>query len=176
MSQTISFESFSEIYVNPSFKDNFEYSIIKCFSDLCSGWKQETFKSIVIQMTRKSQQPLPLYFNSPMEMAAMSNKVENIKSLFNHLNYRKDQHGKMIDRIDTFELVSVIILVIGGEFESFITNIIFIFGFENGEKDETISNHEFHFFLDCLFRGVMALIVPPEFIRNKVERHKYNLK
>ena len=85
-------------------------------------------------------------------------------------------HGKKIDRIDTFELISVIILCIGGEFESFIMNIIFIFGFENGVNEETITNYEFHFFLDCLFRGIMAIIVPPEQVRNKVERHKYQLK
>lgn len=37
-----------------------------------------------------------------------------------------------MNRIDSFELIAVIILCIGGEFDAFIQNIIFIFGFENG--------------------------------------------
>ena len=83
-----------------------------------------------------------------------------------------------MDRIDTFELIAVIILCIGGEFEEFITNIIFIFGFENGQTvdNETITTYEFHFFLDCLFRGIMAMVVPPEQVKNKVESHRYQLK
>ena len=47
MSTNISFESFSEIYIAPAFKDNTQYSIKKCLADICSGWNQETFKSVV---------------------------------------------------------------------------------------------------------------------------------
>jgi len=65
-------------------------------------------------------------------MEEISGKVEIVKDLFNHLNYRRDEAGKQMDRIDTFELIAVIILCIGGDFDHFISNIIFIFGFENG--------------------------------------------
>lgn len=130
MSQTISIESFIDIYVAPSFKDNYEYSLLKCFAEMCSGWKQETFKNIINLMTKKNTSPVPLFFNSPLEMAILSNKNLQVKELYNHLNYRKSDNRKL-DRIDTFELISVILLSIDGSFESLIKNVICIFGFED---------------------------------------------
>ena len=129
-SQTISFESFCEIYVAPSFKENFEYSLLKCFADLCSGWKQDTFRNIIKLMTKNHTSPVPLYFNTPLEMASLSNKQDKIRDLYNHLNYRKSENRKL-DRIDTFELISVILLSIDGNFESFIKNVIALFGFDD---------------------------------------------
>ena len=107
--------------------------------------------------------PIPLYFNSPSEMAKLSKK--DMTELFNHMNYRKAENKKL-DRIDAFELISVILLSIDGDFEAFMKNIIFIFGFEDMQNQKTITKEEFHFYLDCLFRGVMAIVVPPELIKN----------
>ena len=126
-------------------------------------------------MTKKNTSPVPLYFNSPLEMAILSNKQVSIVELYNHLNYRKSENRKL-DRIDTFELISVILLSIDGPFESFIKNVITIFGFEDSQNLGTICKEEFHFYLDCLFRGVMAIVVPPELVRNKIDRHKFQLK
>ena len=91
----------------------------------------------------------------------MSNKQEANALLFNHMNFRKDTIGNPLNTIDTYEILAVIILCIDGEQSSMVGNIINIFGFENGHDYETISKHEFYFFLDSLFRGIMALIAPP---------------
>ena len=108
-------------------------------------------------------------------MATLSNKQDKIRDLFEHLNYRKAENKKL-DRIDTFELISVILLSIDGNFESFIKNVIAIFGFDDQQNQKTITKEEFHFYLDCLFRGVMAIVVPPELVRNHVDRHKFQNK
>lgn len=96
-------------------------------------------------------------------MVGLSNKSEPIKQIFAHLNHMK------LDRIDAFELISAIILSIDGTFESFLKNVIFVFGFSDSQSQESISKDEFHFYLDCLFRGVMNLAVPPQHIQNLVQ-------
>lgn len=44
------------------------------FADLCSGWTQETFRQVVMTMTRKGAAPIKLWFDSPEEMCVLSNK------------------------------------------------------------------------------------------------------
>ena len=101
-------------------------------------------------------------FNDPKEMSMLSNKHVAIANLFDHMNFKKDTMGNSLNTIDTFEILATIILAIDGDPESMVRNIIYVFGFENGTLDETISKAEFQFFLDSLFRGMMALIIPPE--------------
>ena len=65
------------------------------------------------------------------------------------------------------ELISCILISIDGKFESLIQNIVFIFGFSGMDlKDQSFTRDEFFFFLDCLFRGIMALVAPPKLFTN----------
>lgn len=150
-------------------KENAEFYLFRPFADLCSGWKQETFKQIIVQLTKRNTSPIPMIFDSPQQMSCLSNKHDSIKLIFNYLNYLK------LDRIDTFEIIAVILLSIDGDFSSFIRNVIFLFGFSDSENQTSITKEEFHFFLDNLFRGVMSLGCPPEQIHNFNERKRYRL-
>ena len=111
-------------------------------------------------MTKKYTTPVPLIFHSAEHMRALSNKHESVKSIFNHMNYSK------LDRIDAFELMSMILLSIDGSFDQFIKNIIFVYGFSDMQNQVTITQEEFHFFLDCMFRSIMTLSIAPEYIEN----------
>ena len=91
------------------------------------------------------------------------------------MNYRKDSIGNPLNTIDTFEILAMIIMVSDGDSNKLIDNIIYIFGFENGENG-LIKKEEFYFFLDSLFRGFNSLIIPPEIARNKVEIFRYQNK
>ena len=59
-------------------------------------------------------------------MAVLSSKMQLLKEIFEHLNYKK------LDRIDALELISCIILSIDGSFQQLLQNVIFIFGFQEG--------------------------------------------
>ena len=48
------------------------------------------------------------------------------------MNFRKDTIGNPLNTIDTYEILAVIILCIDGDREAMVSNIINIFGFENG--------------------------------------------
>lgn len=163
----ITFDSFLQIYspVPSTSRDKIQYSTLKSFADLCQGWKHETFQQLVTLMTKKGQSPLPLVFTSVKHLKELSNKVEPLTNIFNHMNYRK------LDRIDAMELISCILLAINGSFESFMKNAVFIFGFsslakhQSGKDDQlTINMFEFNFFLDSLLRGIMTLVAPPKVI------------
>ena len=71
-------------------------------------------------------------FNDPKEMLVLSNKWFAIETLFNHMNFRKDTIGNLLNTIDTFEILAIMILAIDGDPESMVSNIIYVFGFENG--------------------------------------------
>ena len=91
------------------------------------------------------------------------------------MNFRKDSIGNPLNTIDTFEILAIIIMVSDGVSNKLIDNIIYIFGFENGEKG-LINKEEFYFFLDSLFRGFNALIIPPEVANTEIEILKYQKK
>jgi hypothetical protein len=55
------------------------------------------------------------------------------------------------------ELFAPILISIQGKLETILQNMMIIFGFSS-END--FSRDEFHFFLDCLFKGLMKLLVP----------------
>lgn len=65
-------------------------------------------------------------------MSTLSNKNASIKDLFDHMNFKKDPMGNPLNRIDTYEIIAVIILCLDGTEESLISNVITMFGFENG--------------------------------------------
>ena len=71
-------------------------------------------------------------FNDPKEMSMLSNKHVAIATLFNHMNFRKDTIGNLLNTIDTFEILATIILAIDGDPESMVSNIIYVFGFVIG--------------------------------------------
>ena len=94
--------------------------------------------------------------------------MDLLKEIFQHFNYKK------FDRIDTLELLACTVLCIDGTFQQLLSNLILIFGFEEGQTKQTITENEFQFFLDCLFRGVMALVKPPREITSRQQRKEYH--
>jgi hypothetical protein len=115
-------------------------------------------------MTRKGTAPIKLWFDSAEEMQLLSNKRNALAELYKILDYNG------LGRIDTMELFAVILLSIEGKFEVLINSnlsisyylfsyldIMLIFGFSEEGK---FYRDEFHFFLDCLFRGIMKLVIP----------------
>jgi hypothetical protein len=117
---------------------------------MCSGWTQETFRQVIMTMTRKGAAPIKLWFDNSEEMTVLSNKRQAIQDIF------KLMDSSLIGRIDTLELFAPILISIQGKWETILTNAMVIFGF-NSETE--FSRDEFHFFLDCLFRGLLKLLI-----------------
>ena len=61
----------------------------------------------------------------------------------------------MPGRIDSLEVFACIVLSTQGNWTTILQNIMAIFGF--GAENE-FSRDEFHFFIDCLFRGLFKLL------------------
>ena len=50
-----------------------------CYADMCGGWTQETFRQVIMTMTRKGAAPIKLWFDNPVEeMTVLSNKKQAI--------------------------------------------------------------------------------------------------
>ncbi|CDW83191.1 UNKNOWN [Stylonychia lemnae] len=143
----IKLEAFREIYIN----NLANQCVIDCFADLCSGWTQETFRQVVMTLTRKGAAPIKLWFDSPEEMTVLSNKRPALQELFRIMDHNN------VGRIDTLEIFAVILISIQGKFEIILQNMMTIFGFNN---ENEFSRDEFHFFLDCMFRGLLKLAIP----------------
>lgn len=109
-------------------------------------------------MTRRGISPVKLWFDSPEEMSILSNKRQVIQDIFKLFD------TKVIGRIDSLELFGPILLSVQGKWETILSNAMVIFGFGN---EREFSRDEFHFFLDCLFRGLFKLlIVTPKHLGN----------
>ena len=89
------FESFFDIFISNLGQPHFEILLQPHFTDICSGWKQDTFKQVSNKMTKNGSILMPLIFNSVAHMQCISNKNEALKGIFNHLNQTK------LDRIDS---------------------------------------------------------------------------
>ncbi|TNV83891.1 hypothetical protein FGO68_gene8671 [Halteria grandinella] len=83
-------------------------------------------------------------------MTVLSNKRQAIHDIF------KLMDSSQIGRIDTLELFAPILISIQGKWETILTNAMVIYGF-NCETE--FSRDEFHFFLDCFFRGLLKLLI-----------------
>mmetsp|Transcript_32269 Transcript_32269/g.31559 ORF Transcript_32269/g.31559 Transcript_32269/m.31559 type:complete len:129 (-) Transcript_32269:588-974(-) len=84
-------------------------------------------------------------------MVIMSNKRNALNELFKVLDCF--QYG----RVDTLELLAVILISLEGKFDIILQNIMGIFGFCDPQEFHI---DEFHYFLDCLFRGMLKLAIP----------------
>jgi hypothetical protein len=81
---------------------------------------QETFKQIILKLTKKGTNPLPLWFDSPESMDVISNKVGPLQQVFKLMDVRKKGKFQIFDknplgRIDACELFSVITLMVNGD-------------------------------------------------------------
>jgi hypothetical protein len=115
----------------------------------------------------RGSSPFPLIYSSPLEMKDLSKKADSVKNIFNHLNYRK------VGRISSLELIALILLSINGSLESMMKNVIMIFGFTDTETQQRITQDEFNFFIDCLFKGILALVQTPQSAVTPVDLHNY---
>ena len=112
---------------------------------------------MVMTMTRKGVAPIKLWFDNPEEMTVLSNKRNALNDIFKLMDTNINFMYNSMGRIDTMELFGPILISIQGKFETILHNMMLIFGFGN-END--FSRDEFHFFLDCLFRGLNKLLIP----------------
>mmetsp|Transcript_5514 Transcript_5514/g.3882 ORF Transcript_5514/g.3882 Transcript_5514/m.3882 type:complete len:228 (+) Transcript_5514:88-771(+) len=140
-----------------------KHCVPEFYADICQGWTQETLRQVYITMTKKGSTPIKLWFESPEEMRSISNKRGPVSELFEWLNYRK------LGRIDTLELVSVILMSIEGKPDVISMNIMLIFGFH---EETGFTRDEFFFFIDTLFRGLMSLSITKD-DKQPVNRGKF---
>ncbi|KAM3144751.1 hypothetical protein pb186bvf_003060 [Paramecium bursaria] len=124
--------------------------LIGCIEELCGGWTQETLKSILQKLTKKNQAPLPLFFDSSESMDAISNKKNALLVTFQQF----DSRG--IGRIDATELFSIMLLTSKGDFSQICYNIANMFG---SDQTNNMTQDEFFFFLDSLFRGLSKVLI-----------------
>lgn len=64
---------------------------------------------------------------------------------------------KKLGRIDSMELLTVFAFSAKGNFSQLMENVVLVFGFS---QEGEITKDEYHFFLDCFFRGIMKLTTP----------------
>jgi len=100
---------------------------------------------VLVKISLNGKLPLPIVFHNPLDLLSLSNKRNTVFEVFKLFDTRANS------RIDTLELLSVISISTSGTLEARLGNAFFIFGFN--EKDR-LTKEEFHYFLDCLFRGV----------------------
>ena len=101
-------------------------------------------------MTKRNNAPIKLWIDSPTEMRLISNKRPQLAEIFSWLDYRG------LGRINTLELFAVILIAINGPMETIVSNIMLFFGFQSQQE---FYRDELHFFFDCLFRGLMNLVI-----------------
>jgi hypothetical protein len=102
-------------------------------------------------ITRKGAAPIKLWYDSAEEMYQLSNKREACGKIFAILDTNK------IGKVDAMELFATLLISLQGKFETIIHNMMAMFGFNN---ENEFSRDEFHFFLDCMTRGLLKLGIP----------------
>lgn len=100
---------------------------------------------MLVKISLNGKLPLPIVFHNPLDLLSLTNKRNTVFEVFKLFDTRANS------RIDTLELLAVISISTSGTLEARLANAFFIFGFN--EKDR-LTKEEFHYFLDCLFRGV----------------------
>ncbi len=73
-SNEMSLAEFKAIYFKTLTVDEYQQCLPECFSDLCSGWTQETLRQVILTLTRNGSAPIKLWYDSAEEMCALSNK------------------------------------------------------------------------------------------------------
>lgn len=75
----MSLAEFRQTYFNNLTVDAFQQCVPDCYADMCGGWTQETFRQVIMTMTRKGAAPIKLWFDNPVEeMTVLSNKKQAI--------------------------------------------------------------------------------------------------
>ena len=142
---TISFETFKKTY----FK---QLSYPKWFptwiGDIWGGWTQETFKQVLVKLTKNGKSPIQLWFSSPEEMEPISKKAAT-KEIFVLFD------TKSWGRIDTMDLISVLQLASASKLDATLDSMMKIFGF----VQRVFTKDEFHFYLDSLLSGIICTAV-----------------
>ena len=125
---------------------------IPCFHEYYGefffNWSIETAKQFMKHLM--TMQPTKFYITSTTEIEAVTSKKElffTIMESYNKLGNKK---------IDKFELMSVILFIVGKNFEEVLVLSLKYFCLEN-EGKEIITKDEFGLFLDCFFRAVHCI-------------------
>ncbi|CAI2379470.1 unnamed protein product [Moneuplotes crassus] len=139
----VSFATFKSKYFN---KLNKPQCFPPCIGEICGGWTQETFKQVIVKLTKNGKAPIQLWLSSPDEIEPISKKIYVRQQVFDIF----DNIG--CGRIDTMDLISVLQLASNSKVELTVLNFMKIFGF----VQKIFTKDEFHFYLDSLFSGIMA--------------------
>jgi hypothetical protein len=110
-----------------------------CFEDLVGGWTTDTFKQIIVKITKNARIPLPLIVYEPSQLSFLSNKQQCLQEIFKLFDTRG------LNRIDLLELLAAIALTTTGTLEGKLMNAFLIFGFKDSG---TLNIEEAHIFLD----------------------------
>ena len=163
ISTKLNLKQFYRTFVEPLKRDDKCQSyLFRPLIEICAGWKQETLNQNIIQMTKMNTTPIPLVFSSANEMSVLSNKIESLTKIYQHMNYNQ------WNRVDAFMLLAMILISIDGTFETLLKGVIFIFGFSDVDSQTRINKDEFSFFLECMFKAVMLFAMPPARIETTV--------
>lgn len=149
-------DKFNTIHTLSSFMSQYEKQLKTpscvscCMEDLLGGCKiyigtADTFRQVLVKISLNGKLPLPVVFHNPLDLLVLSNKRNTVYEVFKLFDTRAN------NRIDVLELLAVISISTGGTLEARLANSFFIFGFTEHDK---LTKEEFHYFLDCLFRGV----------------------
>lgn len=106
----ITLAEFNECYMNKLAPQSFPDAMC----DICQGWTQETFRQVIMTITRKGAAPIKLWYDSYEEMLAFSNKRDSCAKIFQIMDTNK------VGRIDTMELFASILVSLLGKFETVI--------------------------------------------------------
>jgi hypothetical protein len=116
-----------------------------CFEDLVGGWTTDTFKQIIVKITKNARIPLPLIVYEPSQLSFLSNKQNCLEEIFKLFDTRG------LNRIDLLEVLASIALTTSGTLEGKLMNAFLIFGFKDSG---TLNIEEAYIFIDSLIRGI----------------------
>ena len=138
----ISFEAFKKAYFKQLRSPQWFPSWI---GDIWGGWTQETFKQVLVKLTKNGKSPIQLWFSSTEEMEPISKKpaTKDIFVLFDTKN---------LGRIDTMDLISILQLSSASKLDISLDSMMKIYGF----VQRVFTKDEFHFYLDSLLSGIIC--------------------
>ena len=116
-----------------------------CLEDLCAGWTIDSFQQILSRLTLKNTASVPMFFQKPEEMICFSNKLNTLSEVFKLFDTRG------LGRIDTYELISMIIISCSGSQQRKIEILFNVFSISD---EGIISKDGFCFLLDVFIRGL----------------------
>lgn len=129
-------------------------------ADLTFKWSLETVKQFSKNLIENNS--VTFFLSNNTDLGNIIVKKEKINKLILNLNKSK------IEKIDIFELLSILPLLVEGNLMLALNAVLNIFCLENG--DSVITATEFGMFIDCFFRiTVDVLIIEEQIVEDCLE-------